>query len=191
MEKEIKIKVGDKVLLKNERGENWNSDGDMDKYKGKVVTVSGFIPFNSDSFYIKEDEDDEDAKSTFTGRWIFDIDDIEKVITDDFTLDNLQFADIVTTRNGERYVVAEGRIYGEGSDYKLDCDDLSDVYDEHLICINSWGSNNSYFDIMKVERAGQVIWERSEEVKEVKEMTIAEISEALGYEVKVVKETEK
>lgn len=186
MEKEIKIKVGDKVLLKNRRGENWSSDGDMDKYMGKVVTVRALFPFNSNSFYIKEDEDDEKAKSAFTGRWIFDIDDIERIVYGKFTLNDLQFADIVTTRNGERYVVTDGRIYGESSDCKLDCDDLSEDYDENLICINSWGSINSYFDIMKVERAGQVIWERPE--PEVKEMTIAEISEALGYEVKVVKE---
>ena len=154
----------------------------MDKYIGEVVTVSDVFGIAGEFFNIEEDVD---YDKFFRDKWVFGIDDIERVMTDNFTLNDLQFADIVTTRNGERYVVAEGRIYGEGSDYKLDCDDLSDVYDEHLICINSWGSNNSYFDIMKVERSGQVIWERSEEVKE---MTIAEICEALGYEVKVVKE---
>lgn len=36
----MEYKVGDKVLLKNKRGENWNTEGLMDKYKGKVVTIS-------------------------------------------------------------------------------------------------------------------------------------------------------
>ena len=182
MEKEIKIKVGDKVLLKNERGIDWNGSGLMDKYIGEVVTVSDVFGIAGEFFNIEEDVD---YDKFFRDKWVFDIDDVERIIYDDFTLDDLQFADIVTTRNGERYVVSDGGIYGESSDYKLDCDDLSDDYDVNLICINSWDSNNSDFDIVKVERAGQVIWERPEEVKE---MTIAEICEALGYEVKVIKE---
>lgn len=187
MEKEIKIKVGDKVLLKNERGGNWNSNGDMDKYIGKVVTVRGFIPFDTNSFYIKEDEDDEDAKSTYAGRWVFGIDDIERVMTDNFTRDDLQFADIVTTRNGERYVVANEGMFGEEDGYWLGSEYMPNFYKQDLKYDSNLEGNRIY-DIVKVERAGRVIWERPEEEKEVKEMTIAEISEALGYEVKVVKE---
>ena len=37
------------------------------------------------------------------------------------------------------------------------------------------------YDIVKVEREGQVIYER----EDIREMTVEEISKALGYEVKV------
>ena len=170
MEKEIKIKVGDKVLLKNRRGEYWNPEGGMDEYMGKVVTVS-YID-NDGEFTIEEDCN--------WIKWWFRIDDIERIMYDDFKLDDLQFADIVTTRNGERYVVVNGRIYRENTmNYGL-----VGYYNEDLTY-----DDDECYDIMRVERAGQVIWERFEEKKEpAKEMTIAEISEALGYEVKVVKE---
>ena len=36
----MKLKVGDKVKLKNRRGKEWNRNGKMDKYIGKIVTVS-------------------------------------------------------------------------------------------------------------------------------------------------------
>ena len=36
----MKLKAGDKVKLKNRRGKNWNREGKMDKYIGKIVTIS-------------------------------------------------------------------------------------------------------------------------------------------------------
>ena len=38
--KGVTYKVGDKVLLVNKRPDTWNHDGLMDKYLGKVVTIS-------------------------------------------------------------------------------------------------------------------------------------------------------
>lgn len=35
-----KYNVGDKVRIVNERGFGWNFDGEMDEYRGKVLTVS-------------------------------------------------------------------------------------------------------------------------------------------------------
>ncbi len=95
------------------------------------------------------------------------------------SLGDLQFADILTLRNGERYVVTDGYMHGENSGYYCDCDELDDEYNDDLT-----RDGNKAHDIVKVERAGQVIFER----EEVIEMTISEISEKLGYEVKVVKE---
>lgn len=186
MEKEIKIKVGDKVLLKNRRGSGWSQCGSMDKYMGKIVTVS-YID-NDGDFNIEEDN--YVKPNLCFGKWYFCIDDIERIMYDDFKLDDLQFADIVTTRNGERYVVGEDNMFGESECYHLDCCRIERVYEKDLKYTHkSFYDNGIDYDIMKVERAGQVIWERFEEKKEpAKEMTIAEISEALGYEVKVVKE---
>ena len=181
MEKEIKIKVGDKVLLKNERGIDWNGSGLMDKYIGEVVTVSDVFGIAGEFFNIEEDVD---YDKFFRDKWVFGIDDIERVMTDNFTLNDLQFADIVTTRNGERYVVAYITLFGEKDGYWLDHEYIPNFYRQDLKYDCNLEGNRIY-DIVKVERSGQVIWERSEEVKE---MTIAEISEALGYEVKVVKE---
>lgn len=71
--KEEKYKVGDKVLLKNKRGNSWNCYGEMDCYKGKVVTISGI---NDDKkFCIKEDNRDDLIK------WWFDFDDIERKVS--------------------------------------------------------------------------------------------------------------
>lgn len=99
----------------------------------------------------------------------------------DFTIDDLQFADIVTTRNGKRYVVADGCLYGEDSDNYSDCDTIAEWYNYDL----TYFENNKDYDIIKVERDGNVIYERKE--TEVKKMTVSEISKVLGYEVEIVK----
>lgn len=180
--KDLKIKVGDKVLLKNKRGKNWNREGLMDKYMGKVVTVLSFIPYTCDgSFYIEGD----------SNCWRFNIDDIEKIVTNQVVkLSDLQFADVVTTRNNQRYVVGDNCLLGEDNTYYLDCVTISDSFDEDLTHHDhSWSGisdHDTNYDIMKVERAGQVVYERKEEP--VKEMTLAEVCKELGYEVKIVKE---
>lgn len=68
----MKLKVGDKVKLKNRRGKTWNSDGMMDKYIGKIVTVSYITLGNG--FTIKEDD------GRGFPRWVFQLEDIEYVV---------------------------------------------------------------------------------------------------------------
>lgn len=68
----MKFKVGDKVKLKNRRGKGWNSDGMMDKYIGKIVTVSYITLGNG--FTIKEDD------GRGFPRWVFRLEDIEYVV---------------------------------------------------------------------------------------------------------------
>lgn len=63
----MKLKVGDKVKLKNRRGECWNFAGEMDKYIGKTVTISKICYDNN----FKIDDN---------GGWMFDFDDIEYVV---------------------------------------------------------------------------------------------------------------
>ena len=64
----MKFKVGDKVKLKNRRGEGWNISGEMDKYIGKIVTVAT-IYHHEKLFKIDDNYG-----------WIFDFDDIEYVV---------------------------------------------------------------------------------------------------------------
>ena len=68
----MELKVGDKVKLKNRRGKVWNSDGMMDKYIGKIVTVSYITLGNG--FTIKED----DGRG-FT-QWFFRPEDIAYIV---------------------------------------------------------------------------------------------------------------
>lgn len=42
-----KYNVGDQVRIINERGWGWNSNGEMDKYRGKVLTISKVEDFSS------------------------------------------------------------------------------------------------------------------------------------------------
>lgn len=71
----MKLKVGDKVKLKNRRGKGWDFDGKMDKYIGKIVTVSGVgLGGYGNDFTILEDDDREFF------RWVFNLEDIEYVV---------------------------------------------------------------------------------------------------------------
>ena len=71
----MKLKVGDKVKLKNRRGKGWNFDGKMDKYIGKIVTVSGTgLGWHGNGFTILED----DGRGAF--QWVFRLEDIEYVV---------------------------------------------------------------------------------------------------------------
>lgn len=69
----MKLKVGDKVKLKNRRGKNWNYEGKMDKYIGKIVTISHIrSTIIGVRFEIEED--------TGSSKWDFSLDDIEYVV---------------------------------------------------------------------------------------------------------------
>lgn len=165
------FKIGDKVLVKNNLKEIKDFAGeyveDLEKYIGKIFTIKRF---NNGGMAVKFEED-----TTFS----FDLRCLEKATIN--TPKDLKFGDIVTTRNNERYVVADGSLYGESENYIKDCVDVDNYEDDFRWFVDE----DSETDIIKVERSGLTIWKREE--SEVKEMTIKEISEALGYDVKVVK----
>lgn len=168
------LKIGDKVLLKNRRGKLWNSDGLMDEYIGKIVTINRIF---DDRFTIQEDN----KKGDF-GDWVFNCNDIEKKVTD-LKLEDLEFADILTLRNGQKYVLANGHMFGYNGHDDFDCYYVDNAYNDDLTSED----RNSDFDIVKVERYGQAIYERE---KAVKKMTVSEICKELGYDVEIVKENE-
>lgn len=111
-------------------------------------------------------------------------------VSNNYTRNDLQFADIVTLRNGERYVYGGGYILGEDNAYDADCNNVKLCYNDDLTRSSMsfcYSGKAEDYDIVKVERVGEVVYQR-EDNKEPVEMTVAEISKKLGYEVKIVKE---
>ena len=105
----------------------------------------------------------------------------------------LKDGDIVTVRNGDRLVY-----YGNGFDdldtdnYSNDLSIISDL-DVNLNYIENalGGHKKSDSDVIRIERPilTTTIWEREE--KEPVEMTLEEVCEKLGYDVKIVKKEEE
>lgn len=172
-----KFKIGDKVKILDGRNKpsfrlTWSPiwvDG-MNKYIGEVHTVKYICGAGDYSL--------EGINYSFAEEWLAPA---------EFTKYDFKEFDVVEFRNGNKTLVINDIILGElsiGGFYLANwTDDLRDKYTDK-------------YDIMKVYRPTDniptdkskwkdlpVVYERTE----VREMTIEEISEALGYEVKVVK----
>lgn len=161
----MKFKVGDNVKINPKIKEFRYTCGGIDHDEiGKISSINsdGVIRINFPS-----------------APWWYGLE--SEIVFAQFTKEDLQFGDILTLRNGEKHVYASGYMYGEDGKYYLDCERVDEYYNDDLTSVES-----SDYDIVKVERAtkSEVIFERKEEAKE---MTVEEISKALGYEVKVVK----
>ena len=98
--KGVKDKVGDKVSLAKNRTCNWNCDGLMDKYLGKVVTISD-IRFNyiGDKYF--EITENNPEKDGWDKKWVFYPKDIVKKVSGTFfkKLPN-DFTGIINVVNG-------------------------------------------------------------------------------------------
>lgn len=68
-----KYNVGDKVRIVSKRGKCWNPNGEMDKYFGAVMTISGHH-FNKPGLYKMEEDH---------GRWAWMDDDIVGLVKDE------------------------------------------------------------------------------------------------------------
>lgn len=75
-----KLKPGDKVLIKNRRGNIWHGNGRMDKYMGQVVTIANIIIGEGCYFSVY----DPDAVEY----WLFSINDIESVVIEELVMGN-------------------------------------------------------------------------------------------------------
>ena len=128
--------------------------------------------------------------SSFTGGYFDEKDriwkehELELVEEYRMTKKNLKDGDIVTLRNGDRLVLFEEGFTDISEDNSNRLCDLEDL-DYNLNFGDGFGRNEDY-DIIKVEHPVkyETVYERKEE--EVKELTVDEISEKLGYKVKVV-----
>lgn len=167
-----KFEVGDRVRILDGRN---NPDihpmwlAGMNEYIGEVCTVECV---NSCAYGLSN------IGYMFAEEWLAPA---------EFTKDDLKEFDIVEFRNGRQACVVNDYVFGQlsigGFSAVTWLDDLTD-------------RGTDIYDIMKVYRPTDslpldkskwkdlpVVYERTE----VKEMTVEEISEALGYEVKVVK----
>jgi len=165
---ENKFKVGDLI-----RGINKEySITDIDMTKARVIEV-----YNGEQIRLEILE--HKTRKEEVGKQ-YDVESEYFELINTLTLSDLQFADILTLRNGERYVVGDNYMYGENGRYYRDCDIISDYYNEDL----TQNENDTEEDIVKVERAGQVIYERQETVK----VTMEDVCKKFGYDVEIVKE---
>ena len=164
----IEFKVGDKVRVRKDLQNGYCGIGLLPEYqKGQVYTIQ---KINYDSYILEEDE----------RKYNFGFDMLVPVVP--LTPKDLQFADVLTIRNGERYAYIDRYMYGESDNYSCDCCKLEENYNNDLTSEDG----DEDWDIVKVERKGEVIFERAEETK--REMTIEEIEKELGYSIKIVKE---
>lgn len=170
----MRIKVGDRVRILDGRKKPdkyvfWVEG--MNKYIGEVCTVKHIYEAGGCSL--------EGIRYSFAEEWLAPA---------EFTKNDIREFDIVEFRNGDKTWVGKHIALGGLSvgGFSIDTwgDDLKD------------NTCSPQYDIMKVYRPTDniptdkskwkdlpVVYERTE----VKEMTVEEISKALGYEVKVVK----
>lgn len=181
---ENKFKVGDIIKGKIE-GREWYTITTEDMTQAEVISTDCFdkgdmrIKILSHKTNCNEVGEEYEVKNSTK---YFDY-----YVSNNFTRNDLQFADIITLRNGERYVYADGYIQGEDISYDADGDEVVCHYNDDLTRDSYYSDKPEDYDIVKVERAGEVVYQRVDN-KEPVEMTVAEISEKLGYEVKIVKE---
>lgn len=165
----MNFKVGDKVRLKKGLVIGRDYGGiyfmlPMKLFEGKILEIE----FVDGKFYqLKEDKE----KYSFSDEMLEPI---------KFTKSDLRYGDKLTLRNGVSGFYRNEETYIDG----LDEDNINDDLTNNGVC-------GSRLDIVKVERPRKykTVYEREEEEK-VREMTVEEISKALGYEVKVVKSHE-
>lgn len=138
----------------------------MEEFEGKIVTITNVY---DDKVHIKEDDDG----------YVWDLRAFEEL---SFNKGDIKEGDIITLRNGDRLLV----------DADKDLQDLSEENDNSVASLYVYRDDMIHccgdkdYDIVKVERPVEysTVYDRKEEVRE---MTVEEISKALGYEVKVVK----
>lgn len=167
------FKVGDKVRIKNNLKEIEGFRGGyvtaLEEYVGRIVTIEEFnARHNNESVEVEENG------------WTWDIRALEK-IGGNMTKEDLKDGDIVTLKNGDRLVLFSG----EFTDLEMAghwIDDLGDYEDDLRTCDRFYNE----YDIVKVERPVEyeTVFTRDDAV----ELTVDEISEKLGYKVKVVGE---
>lgn len=181
----MKYKVGDKVrIVKEKKGDEWNREGLMDEWLGKIMTIESVKEF---SYRMKED-----------GRkWFWYEGMIEGEATEMKKSDLIAGKHVVETRDGRRFLIFDSKVgkfmFETNGEFML-----LESYDEYLMMIDE----DEDFDIMKIyefkkpaskfsvqkycEQCLTLVWERTEQ----KEMTMAELEKELGYKVKIVKEHE-
>lgn len=177
-----KFKIGDRVRIRSwesmEKEFGLTGDGSIDcrgyfvhsmrHLCGRTATIIGL---DDENVILRQWSNDKDIN------WSFSTDMLEPA---SFEKCDLQNGDILTDREGYISVYQDGELYGE----TIEFDGLE----------NDLTANCKFYnekdDIVKVERPikFETVFERKEE--EVKEMTMEELCEHFGCQIKIVKEEE-
>lgn len=165
------FKVGDKVRIKDNLREIDGFSGgyvrELDKYIGNVVTIERI---DEDEVFVEENG------------WVWDLRAFKKIGGDNMKKADLKIGDIVTLRNKDKLILVRNNGFV----------DILDENSNPIHGLSQFGEDLMYdysrreYDIVKVERPAEykTVFER----EEVQELTVDEISERLGYKVKVVGE---
>ena len=160
------FKVGDKVRIidSGDTGASVEDIGVIEHIDDDDLPYKVRIDLRNDYWYFRRNQ----------------IEHIENIIKNK---NDLKVGDIVTLKNGDRLLVHTDEEFLDMLDknYNSICD-FDDINDD----LTYVGDNRDY-DIIKVERPFEYETVYKTENK-VREMTVDEISKALGYEVKIVKE---
>ena len=177
--KMIKYKVGQKVRVKGNievgsySSHNIYFADEMADYKGRIVTIKRANVFEEEYQY-KIDAD--------SSEWLWDEEWFESV-NEVKNIEDLKDGDIITLGNGDRLSYFDGSFTDLNDVYTNNVCDLSDLnYDLTF----KHKHNKEENKVVKVERP-LTYYEVFNREETVKEMTIEEISKALGYKVKIVK----
>lgn len=200
----MKYKVGDRVRIIDDwsKGDDsQNHDGKMDKWLGKIMTINE-VDEERGPYYMKEDAG-EQLWGKLNG-WSWSDALIKCKVGEEidmFKYEDFKTGDIIVYENGRREIVYLNTEQGD-----LRCalrkdgtrEDSSYAWLEHFKLTEMHSiAGGKASKILRAKYEGYVgctkevndvtyktVWERKQEVKE---LTVAEISKLLGYEVKVVK----
>ena len=142
----------------------------MAKFKGQVVTISRIHNCDDKDYDVEEDKD----CYTWAEEWFEPVEEVK-------SMDDLEDGDVVTLRNGDRLLYCDEQFKDLTYPHHNGVCCLDDLYPDLTSC------NDKYDDVIKVERPA-TYYEVFNREESVREMTVEEISKALGYEVKIVKE---
>ena len=174
-EKVSKFKVGDKVRIKKfkTRPFHWNSEGEMDKYSGRVVTVSSICG--------REIRICEDGR-----KWSWTESDFAPA---EFTKADLKDGMMVELRNGLKMIWLYGHKVGPQSWGSETHDDLTGFRYETGIVKVGYPDMNKAIEgslecILNLDFS-EILWERKEEKEISSEEALAVLKEHYGCDVKI------
>lgn len=177
-------KVGDKVLIVEDRTEYMSRYGGMDKYLGTEMTISDIRERPMENTYaMKEDG----------GLWVWDDNMIERKVS--LGLSDLCTGMLVTIKRGDTFMVMRDVVTSSGGR-----EDIVIKSNGAYMFLSNYNEDMTdkgirAYDIMKVYRAPSVDFLMSELKQEVHDliyerpavkMTLKEVERELGYEVDIV-----
>lgn len=181
---ENKLKIGDKVKIKN------NLKGD--KSYGGLYFDFGMEKFNGETHEIVELNGNGnyrlDIDVTERHYWVWN-DAMVELVAEGFTKANLKTGMVVEHKDGDRFMVIGDHLVSDDcchklSEYKYDLTPVVSYlpYAEIVAVYNIKADELDDISDVFADVCLDTIWRR----EEIKEMTVAEIEEKLGYKVKIV-----